>query len=132
MLLFEVFEFEKEIQNPKSQIAYQYTLEDVEGDSCISSMSALASNNVAYISSGSGKNITLWKVETAATLSAKTPPSNQPAKFLKMCKHSAFHMENQDEDEEDSDSDSEDQNETRESNDYEEKEKEDVTRCVIQ
>ena len=109
-------------------------MEEEDGDSCISTMSAIVSNNMTYISSGSGKDLTLWKVETTT---GKAPPSNKLAKCLKMCKHAAFQMEDPDNNDDDSDSEGEDQNETEKTNQSDDLEEEEeksqpTSRCTIQ
>ncbi len=124
-----VFQYEDEIiSNPKSEIAYQYTLEGdrcAEG-SCISTLSCSnGANENMTITSGSSTTLTIWLVESTT----KIISNQKRAASLKMCKQASFNTENN---EDDSDSEQENENEHSKLDECEESKKGSGSNCLIQ
>ncbi len=129
-----VFQHESEISNPKSQVAYEYTLEGdscAEG-SCISTLSCSmnSTNNVLTVASGSSRTLKIWLVQYT---SQNSSISNQRrAALLKMCKQTNFQAENNEDDDDESESEQEDEVYKPESNDSDSEETKKTSKCSIQ
>jgi len=110
-----VFNFEKEINNPKTQIAYDFTMTDSNDshNSCISTLSGcykdLANKSSIYIASGASKAIKLWSLGT----SMNVPANYCQVKYSKMCKQANIHFQDHD----DSESECEDDDDKNENDD---------------
>ena len=103
----KVFQYDFEHKEQKNNFNYQFSLDDSE-TYCISTLSCSLINqkaNKILIASASNRNFKLWSVDVSADSAKNNESDLNKAKFLKMCKHSAFHAESEDEDTDGNDED---------------------------